>query len=148
MKTSRSTLQGIKHQRQNPSKYFPRDVLVLKPCVVLLRPVILDLLTEDFFTPMTPDRTEQGACGPQCSTPPLLFDRRDALKHLSGRETFDDPDHLRWAITRHRLQETMDVRLLGPDVQQDDRVSLRDFLTDFFERGITLLAKNDTPVLG
>ena len=148
MKTPRSTLRGLKHQRQNPSKYFQLDVLVLKPCVVLLSPLILSLLTEDFFTPMTPDRTEQGACGPKFSTPPLLFDRRDALKHLSGRETFDDPAHLCWAITRHGLQETMDVRLRGPEVQKDDLVSLKDFPTDVFERGITLLATNGTPVFG
>jgi hypothetical protein len=42
----------------------------------------------------------------------------------------------------------MDVILVCPNFQKDNLVPFSDFQADFFESGINLLAKHDTPVFG
>jgi hypothetical protein len=83
------------------SKHFQLDILVMKPFVVFLSPLILYILPDHLFTAMTSYATDIVAFGPKFTTPQLLFDRRDSLKNLPGSDTFDDPDNLRWAIARY-----------------------------------------------
>jgi retron-type reverse transcriptase len=90
-----------KTQRQKISKQFQLNFLAMQPFIVLLGPLILHILTDDFFTAMAPNRTDKVAFGPKLSSPQLLFNRRDSLKNLAGRDTFDDRGDLRWAIARH-----------------------------------------------
>jgi hypothetical protein len=48
--------------------------------------------------------------------PQTLFDSRDALKDLTGRETFDDLDHLGRTRARHRLHQKMDMIFVGTNL--------------------------------
>lgn len=115
MKTPRSKLRGIKDQRQKTSKHLQLDFLLMQPFIVLLGPLILHILPDDLFTAMTPYRTDKVAFGPKLSTPQLLFNRRNSLKNLSGSDTFDDSDDLRWAIAGCRLHKKMDVIFIRPN---------------------------------
>ena len=94
--------------------------------IVLFTALLPHILADDGFMPMTTYRTDAGAFGPQLATPYTLFDGRDAVKDLAGRETFDDLDNLRWTIARHRLHQKMDRILVGANLSKDYLISFRD----------------------
>ena len=74
------------------------------------------ILADDGFIPVTAYRTDEGAFGPQLAPPQTLFDGRDAVKDLAGREPFDDLDDLRRTVARHRLHQKMDMILVGANL--------------------------------
>ena len=74
------------------------------------------IFANDDFIPMTADGTDARAFGPKLASPQTLFDGRDAVEDLAGRETFDDLDHLGWAVTRHRLHQKVDVIFVGANL--------------------------------
>jgi hypothetical protein len=78
--------------------------------------LLLNILANDFFIPMTAYSTDEIAFGPKFATPQTLFDSRDAVKDLSSRETFDRLDNLGRAIARHRLHQKMDMILVGTNL--------------------------------
>ena len=92
------------------------DVLTMQLRIVLFTALLPHILADDGFIPMTTYRTDEGAFGPQLATPQTLFDGRDAVKDLAGRETFDDLDDLRRTVARHRLHQKMDMILVGTDL--------------------------------
>ena len=75
--------------------------------------LLLNLLANDFFIPMTAYGTDARTFGPKFATPQTLFDGRDAVEYLTSRETFDRLDNLGRAITRHRLHQQMDMSFIG-----------------------------------
>ena len=83
--------------------------LRIASCTALL----LHILANDFFIPMTADRTDKIAFGPKLAPPQTFFDGRNAVKDLTSREAFDDLDNLGRAIARHRLHQKMDLILVG-----------------------------------
>jgi len=74
------------------------------------------ILANDFFIPMTAYGTDEIAFGPKLASPQTLFDGRDTLKDLPGRETFDDLDNLGQTIARHRLHQKMDMIFVGTNL--------------------------------
>ena len=92
------------------------DVLTMQLRIVLCTALLPHILADDGCIPMTTYRTDEGAFGPQLATPQTLFDGRDAVKDLAGRETFDDLDDLRRTVARHRLHQKMDMILVGTDL--------------------------------
>ena len=96
---------------------------------------------------MTTDRTDEGAFGPQLATPQTLFDGRDAVEDLTGRETFDDLDHLGRAVARHRLHQKMHVVFVSPNLQKRYLEPLADFQADFFELLINWRREHGSSVL-
>ena len=75
-----------------------------------------DICANDFFIPMTTDGTDAIPCGPKFATPQTLFDGRDAVEDLAGRETFDDLDNLGRTVTGHRLHQKVDVIFIGTNL--------------------------------
>ena len=75
-----------------------------------------DILANDFFIPVTAYGTDEIAFRPKLATPQTLFDGRDAVKDLAGREAFDHLDNLGWTITRHRLYQKMDMIFIGANL--------------------------------
>ena len=85
-----------------------------------------DIFANDFFIPMTTDGTDEIPFGPKFATPQTLFDCRDAVKDLAGREAFDDLDKLGWAIVRHRLYQKMDMIFISANFQKSYFIPLGD----------------------
>jgi hypothetical protein len=83
--------------------------------IAFVTALLSNILANDFFIPMTAYGTDEIAFGPKLTTPQTLFDSRDAVKDLTGRETFDDLDNLRRAIARHRLHQKMAMIFVGPN---------------------------------
>ena len=92
------------------------DIVAMQLRIVLLTALLPHILADDGFIPMTTYRTDEGAFGPPLATPQTLFDCRDAVKELAGRETFDDLDDLRRTVALHRLHQKMDMILVGADL--------------------------------
>ena len=84
------------------------------------------ILADDFFIPMTAYRTDARAFGPKLTPPQTLFDGRDTLKDLTGRETFDQLDHLGRAGARHRLHQKMDMIFVGTNLSKGDVIPFGD----------------------
>ena len=70
------------------------DVLAMQLRIAFFTALLPNILANDFFIPVTAYGTDERAFGPKLATPQALFDRRDAAKDLSGRETFDYLDRL------------------------------------------------------
>ena len=85
-----------------------------------------DIFANDFFIPMTTYGTDEISFGPKFATPQTLFDSRDAVKDLAGREAFDDLDNLGWAIVRHRLPQKMDMIFISANLQKGYFIPLGD----------------------
>ena len=62
------------------------DVLTMQLRIVLCTALLPHILADDGCIPMTTYRTDEGAFGPQLATPQTLFDGRDAVKNIAGRE--------------------------------------------------------------
>jgi hypothetical protein len=75
--------------------------------IVWFTALLPHILANDFFIPVTAYRTDERAFGPKLATPQTLFDGRDAVKDLAGRETFDYLDNLGRAVARYRLHQKM-----------------------------------------
>jgi hypothetical protein len=71
--------------------------------------LLLDILANDFFIAMTAYSTNEISFGPKFATPKALFDRRHAVKDLSGRQTFDHLDNFGGTIARDGLHQKMDM---------------------------------------
>ena len=118
----RSKLRGIKPPLAD--SYGPASLAGDYSCSVwmscrrtLEQPHLLPhILADDGFIPMTAYRTDEVAFGPQLTTPQTLFDGRDAVKELAGRETFDDLDNLGRTVARHRLHQKMDMIFVGANL--------------------------------
>jgi hypothetical protein len=67
------------------------------------------IFANDCFIAMTAYGTDEIAFGPKFTSPQTLFDGRDTVEDLAGRETFDDLDNLGRAVARHRLHQKVDV---------------------------------------
>jgi hypothetical protein len=92
------------------------DVLAMQLRIAFVTALLPNILANDFFIPMTAYGADEIAFGPQLATPQTLFDDRDAVKDLTGRETFDDLDNLGRAIARHRLHQKMDMILVSTNL--------------------------------
>ena len=77
------------------------DVLAMELRIAFVTALLPHILANDCFIPVTPDGTDAIAFRPKRATPQTLFDGRDAVQALTRRETFDDLDHLGWALARH-----------------------------------------------
>ena len=84
--------------------------------IVWFTALLSHILADDGFIPMTAYRTDEGAFGPQLTAPQTLFDGRDAVKDLAGRETFDDLDNLSRTVARHRLHQKMGMIFVGANL--------------------------------
>jgi hypothetical protein len=69
------------------------DVLAMQLRIASVTALLLNILANDFFIPMTSYSTDEIAFGPKLAPPQTLFDGRDAVKDLTGRETFDRLDN-------------------------------------------------------
>ena len=78
--------------------------------------LLLDILANDFFIPVTAYGTDERAFGPKFAPPQTLFDGRDTVKDFTGRETFDHFTNLGRAIARHRLHQKMDMIFVGTNL--------------------------------
>ena len=92
------------------------DVLTMQLRIVLFTALLPHILADDGFIPMTTYCADEIAFGPQLATPQTLFDGRDAVQDLAGRETFDDLNDLRRTIAGHRLHQKMDMILVGANL--------------------------------
>jgi hypothetical protein len=75
--------------------------------IVLFTALLPHILADDGFIPVTAYRTDAGACGPPLATPQTLFDGRDTVQDLAGRETFDALDG-----SVHMTQDTCGKQVL------------------------------------
>ena len=82
----------------------------------LCTPLVLDIVANDVFVPVSTYCTDEVAFGPEFPTPELLLDRRYTGKNFAGSQTFDDFHDLRWAIRWHRLHEKMDMVIVGANL--------------------------------
>ena len=85
-----------------------------------------DIFANDCFISMTTYGTDEKPFGPKFATPQTLFDCRDTVKDLAGREAFDDLDNLGWAIVRHRLHQKMDMIFISANLQKGYFIALGD----------------------
>ena len=92
------------------------DVLAMQLRIAFVTALLPDIFANDGFIPMTTYGTDEIPFGPKFATPQTLFDGRDAVKDLAGRETFDDLDDLRRTIARHRLHQKMDMILVSANL--------------------------------
>ena len=106
-----------------------------------------DICANDFFIPMTTYGTNARSFRPKFATPQTLFDSRDAVKDLAGREAFDDLDNLGWAIVRHRLHQKMDMIFISANLQKGDVIPWGNGQTDVSEYGVDFWIKDDPAIL-
>ena len=55
------------------------------------------------FTALLPNRTDIVTSSPKRPAPQLLFDAGHTAQNFTRGETLDDPDTLRWPVTRNAL---------------------------------------------
>ena len=102
------------------------DVLAMQLRIAFFTALLPNILANDFFIPVTAYGTDKIAFGPKLAPPQTLFDGRDAVKDLTGRETFDELDNLGRAIARHRLHEKMDMIFGGTNLKKGYRIPFGD----------------------
>lgn len=112
------------------------------------QPLLPHILADDLFTAMPPHCADKIALRPKLATPQLLLDRGYPPKNLSGGETFDHLDQLRWTVRGHRLDQEMDMIVIGADLQKHEFIPFGNLQTDLFEHGIHGAIKDHTSVLG
>jgi len=125
----------------------PLDVLAMQLPIVLFTALLPHIWADDGLIPMTASRTDEGALGPPLTTPQTLCDGRDAVKDLAGRETFDDLDHLRRTVARHRLHQQMDRIFVGANLSKDSLIPLSDVSADVLEHDVDFCVKDDPSIL-
>src|SRR3954462_5096897 len=102
------------------------DVLAMQLRIGFFTALLPDIFANDFFIPVTTYGTDEITFGPKFTTPQTLFDSRDAVKDLAGREAFDDLDNLGWAIARHRLHQKMNMIFISANLQKGYVIPLGD----------------------
>ena len=110
--------------------------------------LLSNILADDLFTAMPPHGADKIALRPELAAPQLLLDRGHTPKNLSGGETFDYPDQLRWTVRGRRLDQEMDMIVIGTDFQKHDFIPFGNLQTDLFEHSIHGGIKDHTSVLG
>ena len=91
-------------------------ILAMQWLIAFFTALLLDILANDFFIPVTAYGTDAIAFGPKFAPPQTLFDGRDTVKDCTGRETFDHFTNLGRAIARHRLHQKMDMIFVGTNL--------------------------------
>ena len=102
------------------------DILAMQLRIGFFTALLPDICANDCFIPVTTYRTDERTFGPQFAPPQTLFDSRDAVKDLSGREAFDDLDNLGGALARHRLHQQMDMIFIRANLQKGSVIPLGD----------------------
>ena len=120
----------------------------MKLLIDLFTPLLLHILANGFFIPMTSYGTDKRAFRPKFSTPQLLLHRRHPLKNLSGGQTFDHPDHFRWTRAGHRLDQEMPMIFVCANLSKGDLIAFGDVQADVFAHRVDLRVKDDTSILG
>src|SRR5678816_389605 len=82
------------------------------------------------FTAMPTHRTDIEPARPEGAPPQGLLQARHPGEQLTRRDALDRADDLGRAVGRNRLDQKMDMVLIGPDLQELDLVALRNALAD------------------
>src|SRR5438128_2531065 len=140
--------QNPKPQTRKTLEQLQLEFLTMKLLIDLFTPLLLHILANGFFIPMTSYGTDKRAFRPKFSTPQLLLHRRHPLKNLSGGQTFDHPDHFRWTRAGHRLDQEMHIIFVCANLSKGDRIAFGDVQADVFAHRVDLRVKDDTSILG
>ena len=91
--------------------------------IFLGSPLFRHIFANLILTAMLPNGTDIVTSGPKRPAPQLFLHARRAAKDFTGRQTLDDPDNLRRAVTRHRLHQKMHLISIGTDLKKTDLVA-------------------------
>lgn len=69
-------------------------------------------------------------------------------ENLFGRQIFDDSHHLRHTVSRHRLNQKMDMILIRANLQKFQLVTLLDIETNILQYFIDYCIKDRSSILG
>ena len=72
---------------------------------------------------------------------------RTTPKYLARRQTLDHPDNLRNTVSRHRLNQKMNMIFVRPNLQKFDLVALRNPKTYLFQNLINPIVKYSSTIL-
>lgn len=96
-------------------------------------PLALDVLLDGGLATIPPDGVDEGPVSPELCTPELLLELGFPEEHLPGGDALDQTNNRgRW-VGRNRLDEEVDVILVGPDLEEVELVPLLELQTDVFE---------------
>src|SRR3989442_4318135 len=140
--------QNPKPQTRKTLEQLQLEFLTMKLLIDLFTPLLLHILANGFFIPMTSYGTDQRAFRPKFSTPQLLLHRRHPLKNLSGGQTFDHPHHFRWTRAGHRLDQEMHMIFVCANLSKGDLIAFGDVQADVFAHLVDLRVHDDTSILG
>jgi hypothetical protein len=118
----------------------------------------LDILVLDtLFSYITANRTlaavvtdgadKETAC-PKRSTPQRFFDRGDTTKDFASRQAFDRASNLCGTVGGNRLDEEMDVVVIGSDLQEGYFIAVRNLKTNVSQHRVDRFGDNGSPIFG
>jgi hypothetical protein len=148
LKAPRSKLRGIKPQNPQPAPQLPLDVLTMELRRRLFAAWLLDLWADACCMARTPDGTATGTCGPKCTAPSWLCDRRDPLQDCTGGHPCAGLHNRGWTGGGNRLKKAVPRSFLRANLQAHQRLPLGDLPTDLFEHRIDMDVTHDAALCG
>ena len=94
------------------------------------------------------DRAHIVAICPEFTAPQLLLDFGSSLEYFSRGQTFYHLDDLFWTVGRYRLDQKMHMVLVGPNFNELDLITLRNFQTHLFQHFIDMAIKHGSAIFG
>ena len=108
--------------------------------------LLLDIVADGFFGPMSPNRADVRAICPEFAAPQLLLHARHLFEDFARGDAFDDPYDFSWAVGRHRLHKEMYMVVVSPNLDETHFVSLGDFQTYAFQYLINFAVEHHTSI--
>lgn len=114
--------------------------------ILLFLSLLPDIVANDFFIAIAAHRVDIVPVRPELAAPQHLFDLGCAAEDFSGRQTFDNADHLGRTVGWHRLNEKMNMGFVRANLEELDWIAFGDFETYVFQHLLYLRIKHGSTV--
>lgn len=124
------------------------ELLHMQLLVFLCLTLLLDIPFDCLLGAMSTDCAYKVSICPEFTAPQLLLDFGSSLEYFSRGQTFYHLDDLFWTVGRYRLDQKMHMVLVGPNFNELDLITLRNFQTHLFQHFIDMAIKHGSAIFG
>ena len=124
------------------------ELLPMQLCILRLRSLISNVPPNARFITMLPYRAHEIPVAPKFSSPKLFLHLRAACENLPCRNALDDLHDFLRTIHRHRLDQEVNMVLIGAYLNECHLIPFTDFQTCLFQLLLHRRRKHHSPVFG
>ena len=109
-------------------------------------PLLLDIVANRFFGPMSPNRSDVITVRPEFAAPKFFLHTRHLFEDFTGRDAFDNLHDFGWTVGRNRLHQEMHMVIIRTYLDEVHFVPFADSQAHVFQDLIHFIREHDSSI--